>query len=201
MPETTLSQVPSIYIAADDGADIINKSLGGFPGYTDDPQVRAVDDVSNKGVIAISSAGNSGSTGVYSVGNPGTGLLGLSIASFDNAEAPFPYAVIDEKRIPYGFGEANANFKEGQLLDVVVNDFEADANDVQDDGVKINHSGGSSARCGRAFAAGAAQCVLYSTDLSIPGIAGSADIPSIMIGQAGGRAIIAAVKAGKTPTF
>ncbi|KAI8828894.1 peptidase S8/S53 domain-containing protein [Chytriomyces cf. hyalinus JEL632] len=207
----------AIYMAAEDGADIINMSLGGFPGYTDDPQVRAVDDVSNKGVIVISSAGNSGSTGVYSVGNPGNGLLGLSIASFDNAEAPFPYAIIDEKRIPYGFGEANANFKEGQLLDVVVNDLDADANDVQDDGVKINVNatgkalllrwgdralgGGSSARCGRAFAAGAAQCVLYSTDLSIPGIAGSADIPSIMIGQAGGRAIIAAVKAGKTPKF
>ncbi|KAJ3228006.1 hypothetical protein HDU81_006373 [Chytriomyces hyalinus] len=159
------------YRAAEEGADIINMSLGGVPGYTDDPQVRAVDAVSNKGVIVISSAGNSGTTGVYSVGNPGNGLLGLS-------------------------------------------NLEADANNVQDDGVKSNVNatgkalllrwgdralgGGSSARCGRAFAAGAAQCVLYSTDLSIPGIAGSADIPSIMIGQAGGRATI---KAGKTPKF
>ncbi|KAJ3399138.1 hypothetical protein HDU80_008224 [Chytriomyces hyalinus] len=46
-------------------------------------------------------------------------------ASFDNAE------------VPYYFGEGNANFKEGQLLDVVVNDLEADANNVQGDGVKI----------------------------------------------------------------
>ncbi|TPX54395.1 hypothetical protein CcCBS67573_g09579 [Chytriomyces confervae] len=63
-----------------------------------------------KGFIVISSAGNSGSTGG---------------ASFDNAE------------VPYYFGEGNANFKEGQLLDVVVNDLEADANNVQGDGVKI----------------------------------------------------------------
>ncbi|KAJ3265702.1 hypothetical protein HDU77_004232 [Chytriomyces hyalinus] len=68
-----------------------------------------------KGFIVLSSAGNSGSTG---------------IASFDNA---VPHAIINEKRIPCYFGEGNANFKEGQLLDVVVNDVEADANNVQGD--------------------------------------------------------------------
>ncbi|KAI8620781.1 hypothetical protein BC830DRAFT_1215136 [Chytriomyces sp. MP71] len=205
----------AILMAANDGADVINLSLGGGPAYNDEPQDLAVDKVTAAGHFVIASAGNDGASGIFTTGNPSNARTALSIASFDNVEAPYQTITVDGAPFIYNLGSNNANFTVGQTLDVIVNDLEADVKDVQNDGlagVQVNAAGkalvlrwgdsslgGSVARCTAAFKAGAAACILYNNGPSMFSIGGSSDIPSLLTSSEGGKAIIAAFKAGKAP--
>ncbi|KAJ3407797.1 hypothetical protein CcCBS67573_g02954 [Chytriomyces confervae] len=204
----------ALYRAAADGANVINLSLGGGPSYNDDPQDIAAEVIAKKGVMVIASAGNSGAAGIQTTGNPGNSKGAISVASFDNVVAPYASITVDGAPFIYGLG-SNAKFVPGQVLDVLVNNLDAEDQDIQDDGIgapKVNAAGkallirwgdtskgGSAARCGYAFKAGAVACILYSNNWAMASIAGSPDIPSMFISNDGGKAIIAAFKAGKVP--
>ncbi|KAJ3241853.1 hypothetical protein HDU81_009715 [Chytriomyces hyalinus] len=204
----------ALYRAAADGANVINLSLGGGPSYNDDPQDIAAEVIAKKGVMVIASAGNSGTAGIQTTGNPGNSKGAISVASFDNVVAPYAAITVDGAPYIYGLG-SNAKFVPGQVLDVLVNNPDAEDLDIQDDGIgapKVNAAGkallirwgdtskgGSAARCGYAFKAGAVACILYSNNWAMASIAGSPDIPSMFISNDGGKAILAAFKAGKVP--
>ncbi|KAJ3249583.1 hypothetical protein HDU78_000110 [Chytriomyces hyalinus] len=204
----------ALYRAAADGANVINLSLGGGPSYNDDPQDIAAEVIAKKGVMVIASAGNSGAAGIQTTGNPGNSKGAISVASFDNVVAPYASITVDGVPFIYGLG-SNAKFVPGQVLDVLVNNLDAEDLDIQDDGIgapKVNAAGkallirwgdtskgGSAARCGYAFKAGAVACILYSNNWAMASIAGSPDIPSMFISNDGGKAIIAAFKAGRVP--
>ncbi|RLF48526.1 MAG: hypothetical protein DRN20_04385, partial [Thermoplasmata archaeon] len=55
--------------STDDGADVINLSLGGW-GCNDDPLCEAVKGATERGVIVVAAAGNLGAYGNFTVGSP-----------------------------------------------------------------------------------------------------------------------------------
>ncbi|KAI9329958.1 peptidase S8/S53 domain-containing protein [Obelidium mucronatum] len=206
----------AIYKAAEDGAHILNLSLGGGPSYTGNPFTTATDIVSKAGHHVIWASGNDGSAGAFTTSTANVPAGGISVASFDNVAAPSPYITVDDIKFGYSVGGNNGNFIEGQVLDIVVNDLEADAKDIQNDGTLpgINEQakgkallirwgdlsfGGSIRRCDRAVRSGAIACIIYNNGNNPNGIAGSKEIPSMFTSNAAGKAIIAAVKAGKAP--
>ncbi|KAI9326728.1 peptidase S8/S53 domain-containing protein [Obelidium mucronatum] len=170
----------AIYQAAADGAHILNLSLGFGPAYHDDGTSVAIDKVRRLGHFVIISAGNSGASGSFIHGAPGVAHSAIGVASFDNVAAPQTVIRVDNLPFIYTLGAANGNFAEGEVLDIIVNNLDADAKDVQDDGTKpLNPPvkadgkamlirwgspslGGSAVRCDYAFNAGAKACILYS---------------------------------------
>ena len=105
------------------------------------------------------------------------------------------------------------NSYHGDCLCVCV-DIDAIANNVQNDGcttvspasssgqtvlLRYASSCGSYSACSNAFTAGFARCLLYSDDEYMFTIYGSPSIPSALISQEAGAAIVAAVAAGQTP--
>ncbi len=65
----------------DDGADVINMSLGGT-GNADDPVARAVDVAVASGVVCVVSAGNSGA--YQAIASPGVARRALTVGATDN---------------------------------------------------------------------------------------------------------------------
>ena len=68
----------------DDGADVINMSLGG-PGHPDDAVSRAVDAAVEMGVTVVVSAGNSG-PGHQTIGSPGVARKALTLGATGKAD-------------------------------------------------------------------------------------------------------------------
>ncbi|KAJ3025621.1 UNVERIFIED_CONTAM: hypothetical protein HDU68_006931 [Siphonaria sp. JEL0065] len=209
-------EAAAIYRAAADGAHVINLSIGGGPSYYDSPEAIAAEIVGKAGHFVVASCGNDGAAGPFATGNPGNSRGGLGVASFDNVAIPAPYLTVDDVKYTYAVGSANGAFTEGQVLDIVVNDLTADDNDVQNDGTAAvptidckgkailirwgaTSFGGSAARCGYAYKAGASACILYNNGVAPVAIAGSPNVPSMIIPNAAGKAIITAIKAGKKP--
>ncbi|KAI8618524.1 peptidase S8/S53 domain-containing protein [Chytriomyces sp. MP71] len=207
----------AIYMAATAGANIINISIGGGPAYPDEVDSIAASTVSKNGHFVISAIGNDGASGIMSAGSPGIAQDGLGIASFDNAAVLGPGLTVNGKLFSTSLSTANAKFSPDQQLDIVVNNLRADALNIQNDGLdKINPQatgkalllrwgdtsyGGSAVRCGAAFAAGAAQCILYNNDDSIQvSIRGNSNIPSMIVSHTAGQSIIASFAASKKPT-
>ncbi|KAI8825384.1 peptidase S8/S53 domain-containing protein, partial [Chytriomyces cf. hyalinus JEL632] len=217
--DSTASDVmaAAIYRAANDGADLINLSIGGGPNYPEEVDTIAAEVVGRSGHFVLASAGNSGAKGIQVTGNPSNSHGGFSVASFDSTVTPSPYSLIDDEPYFYGLGSNNPNFVEGESLDIVVNDITADDTDLQTDGAtNLNPAakgkalllrwgatteGGSSKRCGYALAAGATHCILYGNTEEMVGIAGNKGLPSMFLSREGGLALIAKVKAGGKPTF
>lgn len=67
--------------STDDGADVINISLGG-PGDADDPASRAVDQAVAAGAVVVVAAGNDGST-AWSIGSPGAARDAVTVGAVD----------------------------------------------------------------------------------------------------------------------
>ncbi|KAJ3344562.1 hypothetical protein HDU91_000192, partial [Kappamyces sp. JEL0680] len=205
----------AILMAGKDGADIINLSLGGGPAYSESADAVAAIKVGAKGHFVLSANGNDGSAGLFVASSPGISRGGFGIASFDNAEVPASLIVVDGHDFaPVGFGSAFPGFPlDSDLSDIVVNNLDADVNNVLDDGmnplvvnatgkpVLIRWGGASSrARCNSAKAAGATACLLYSNTESTANIFGGDEIYSAFIPRAAGLAIIADIKTGKKPS-
>ncbi|KAJ3217597.1 hypothetical protein HDU81_000784 [Chytriomyces hyalinus] len=121
--DSTASDVmaAAIYRAANDGADLINLSIGGGPNYPEEVDTIAAEVVGKAGHFVLASAGNSGAKGIQVTGNPSNSNGGFSVASFDSTVTPSPYSLIDDVPFFYGLGSNNANFVEGESLDIVVN--------------------------------------------------------------------------------
>ncbi|KAJ3114738.1 hypothetical protein HDU96_001737 [Phlyctochytrium bullatum] len=207
----------AIYLAAKDGADIINLSIGGGPAFADSIDAVAATRVSADKHFVFASNGNDGAVGLYAGGTPAAAVSGFGVASFDNVAVPAPYLTVvnAQSDFQYSAGQLNANFEFDKEYEIVVNDLTADDLDKQDDGSAATPTvsargkallirwgdttfGGSVRRCNYAYRAGAVACIIYSNTVTIPGIFGSADIPSLATDRKAGQAIIAAVKAGQT---
>ncbi|KAJ3107282.1 hypothetical protein HDU97_004421 [Phlyctochytrium planicorne] len=201
----------AIFKAHEDGADIINMSLGGNPNFNDGPDSIAASRVSAEGSIVFSANGNDGASGIFTGESPGNAALGFGIASFDNVAVPKPYFVYEGAKFEYNPGANNNNWNYTTTYDIVANDLTADETDQQEDGkgainpavagktalIRWGDSGGSNARCSAAAKAGAVACILYSNSDSVPDIAGSPLIPSLATTHEAGKTILAALRASK----
>ncbi|KAJ1564995.1 hypothetical protein HK096_005162 [Nowakowskiella sp. JEL0078] len=182
----------AIYLAANDGAHIINISLGGGPRYSDESDAVAAQRVGEAGHIVLASNGNDGDAGAMTVGAPADSLGGLGIASFDNSEVYNPYFTLNGVIFQYQTGSLNSSFPNNQTLDLFVNSPNAIVNRINNDGcanVSTDATGklvvlywgigcGSKKRCDNAANAGAMGCLIISNGPSLIDITGSALIPS-----------------------
>ncbi|KAI9363437.1 peptidase S8/S53 domain-containing protein [Zopfochytrium polystomum] len=189
----------AIYMAADDGADIINLSIGGGPVFPDSDGV-AVSRVSAAGVIVAGANGNDGKSGYMVNSNPGGALGGFGVGSFDNIEIPAYILTVDGAVFPWSGGLTNSSFQlPTETLDIFVNNPDAAKNNVQDDGCSFVNKGaagktvllrfgsvcGSRARCTNAQNAGAKNCLVYSNDDTLPLLTGGF-IPTASTSKAAG---------------
>lgn len=113
--------VAAAYRAAEDGADVLNLSLGGGLEYADSYFATALSRISAAGHIVVQSNGNDGEGGILSSGSVGSEVL--SIASFENlvyysAEAT---VTVDGASYPCNFGSENGNFDFPETLQIVIN--------------------------------------------------------------------------------
>jgi len=82
--------VAAINRAVEDGADVINMSLGSPFGRADEPSAEAADAAAEDGVVVVASAGNEGPN-AYVTGSPAAADRALSVAALD-AVAAIPVA-------------------------------------------------------------------------------------------------------------
>ncbi|KAJ3107300.1 hypothetical protein HDU97_004439 [Phlyctochytrium planicorne] len=202
----------AIYRAAEDGADIINLSLGGGPTYNDGADSDAASRVGAAGSFVFASNGNDGASGLMVAGSPGVAAQGFGIASFDNVEVPKFSLTFNGVKHQINLGGNNANFDYNAPYEIVANDLTADDTDQQEDGlhdinpaikgkmalIRWGDIGFSNRRCTAAAKAGAIACILYSNSDSVPNIAGSALIPSLATTHEAGKILVAALKAASS---
>jgi minor extracellular serine protease Vpr len=87
----------------DDGADVLNISIGASFQWPDYPTAKAADRLVRKGIVVVSSAGNSGTSGLYASGAPALGDKVISVASYNNTHLKVPsfFASPDNRQVPY----------------------------------------------------------------------------------------------------
>jgi subtilisin family serine protease len=208
----------AILRAAQDGADIINLSIGNVD-YADNVGAVAAQIVAKAGHIVVGAIGNSGLAGAYVPDSPGLSLGGLGIASFDNLKTPASALYVDGTAYYYASGVQNGNFTFDVPYSIAVNNPNAAARHVLDDGCSTIHGNvtgkavllyyensvlfcNPNQRCNNAAKAGAAACFLYFQQDSLDfryTIAGSRTIPSLITTRSAGLAIIAKISAKKNP--
>ncbi len=102
---TTEQIIEAIDKAIDDGADIINLSLGNTVNGPDWPTSLALDRTVEKGIVAVTSNGNSGPK-MWTVGSPGTSTKAISVgASSPPLKTPYVTVVGDKRELtlfPFG---------------------------------------------------------------------------------------------------
>ncbi|WP_164667577.1 S8 family serine peptidase [Virgibacillus doumboii] len=97
---TSVQVVAALEQAVDDGADIINLSLGNTVNGPDFPTSVAVNRAVELGVAVVIANGNNG-PGKWTVGSPATATNALSVGASANPQTiPFLYHSLEDKKIP-----------------------------------------------------------------------------------------------------
>lgn len=118
---TTDVVVEAIDWAVDHHMDVINMSLGGPFGRSDDPDAVAASNAVAAGVVVVASAGNEGSA-PYIVGSPSVGQGVISVAAIDSI-SQFPGASLESGATTLKAINANgADLPSGNFTVVVVKD-------------------------------------------------------------------------------
>ncbi len=89
--------------ALNDGAQVVNMSIGAAFGWPQWPTAMASDRLVKRGVVVVTSFGNSGANGLYSGGAPGLGSLVIGVASFDNTHVWEQYFTATPDDAKFGF--------------------------------------------------------------------------------------------------
>jgi subtilisin family serine protease len=91
----------------DDGADVLNMSLGSAFEWPQSPMARAASRLVRHGIVVVAAIGNDAGFGLYSGGAPGVGKEVIGVASFDNTDANFIAFTVspDDTKIGYTASE------------------------------------------------------------------------------------------------
>lgn len=98
---TTENVVLGIERAVQDGANVLNLSLGNILNVPDWPTSIALDNAARAGVIPVVAAGNSG-PGLWTVGSPGTSRMAITVGA-----STVPGESITINKVVYGAPEAS----------------------------------------------------------------------------------------------
>ncbi|KHF39124.1 S8 family serine peptidase [Halalkalibacter okhensis] len=204
---TTENVVAGIERAVQDGADVMNLSLGNTLNSPDFATSIALDWAMAEGVVAVTSNGNSGPNN-WTVGSPGTSREAISVGA-----SRLPYNVFSAKiTTPGGVDYPSANVmgfpSEEELLALNEGEYEfvhvglgaeSDFEGVDVDGKIALISRGEYAfvdKATNAKNAGAVGAIIYNNvsgeQPDVPGMA----IPTIKTTQADGQALLAELEAG-----
>lgn len=87
----------------EDGADVLNMSIGSSFQWPQYPTAAAADRLVNHGVVVVASAGNNGGNGLYATGAPSLGEKVIAVASVDNSHIRARAFTVtpDDKVIPF----------------------------------------------------------------------------------------------------
>lgn len=202
---STEDVVAGIELAVQDGADIMNLSLGNSLNNPDWATSIALDWAMAEGVVAVTSNGNAGPNN-WTVGSPGTSREAISVGATQLPYSVFTAATTSSDGVSYassavqGFPSEEAllalNQEDYELVDV---GFGAPADFAGKDltGKIALISRGASIpfvdKATEAKKAGAVGAILYNNTVgSMPLIPGMA-VPTIMLNQADGQALLAKV--------
>jgi minor extracellular serine protease Vpr len=88
---TTTSEImlDAMELAARNGVDVVNMSIGAALQWPQYPTAQAADRLVRLGIVVVSSAGNDGGLGLYATSAPGVGRDVIGVASFDNTDTNF----------------------------------------------------------------------------------------------------------------
>ncbi len=92
--------------ALDDGADVLNMSIGSSFQWPQYPTAQGADRLVRRGMVVAASIGNSGANGLYAAGAPGVGKRVIGVASFDNIADTLPYFTISPDATKAAFNAA-----------------------------------------------------------------------------------------------
>ena len=93
---------------AEDGADVLNMSIGSAYQWPQYPTAQAANRLVDKGVVVVASAGNNGPQGLYATGAPALGEKVISVASFDNTHIQALSLTVSSDNTPVGYFQATA---------------------------------------------------------------------------------------------
>jgi len=91
--------IKALLRAAEDGMDVINLSLGGTGGWSQDREALVIDMLSKKlGILVVAAAGNEGDLGTFQMGSPGVSRSAISVSSSENPYTSSWYFVVNNSR-------------------------------------------------------------------------------------------------------
>jgi subtilisin family serine protease len=205
--------IRAIEDAVNDGMDVINLSLGGYPAVrpSEDDVVLAVENAVLAGKVVVVSAGNQGSV-PNTVSSPGTSPSAITVGSSLNGRVFAAKVSLDSAEFPSIPGDG-ANSEEpilAPLKDVSEFDPTALACDVLPEGslaglVAVISRGTClfEMKLNNAKAAGAVAAIVYApADAPVPfGMAvGEADLPAVMVSYSDGQVLRQAAGNAETAT-
>jgi minor extracellular serine protease Vpr len=106
-PTTEDILLEAMEMVLDDGADVLNLSLGSPFGWPQDPIAKAASRLVRQGVVVVASIGNEGALGLYGAAAPGVGKEVIGVASFDNTDANLVALTISPDDLPIGYTVAD----------------------------------------------------------------------------------------------
>lgn len=92
--------------AYNDGAQILNMSIGSTFQWPQYPTAAAADRLVDRGVVVVTSAGNAGANGMWAVSAPGVGEKVIATASFVNTHLNLPSFTISPDNLAIGYSRA-----------------------------------------------------------------------------------------------
>jgi minor extracellular serine protease Vpr len=92
---------------ADDGADVLNMSIGSALTWPQYPTAKAASQLVKRGIVVVASIGNEGALGLYAASAPGIGRDVIGVASFDNTHANLVSFTISPDATRVGYVEAS----------------------------------------------------------------------------------------------
>ena len=103
---TTDIIVEALERAFEDGADVVNMSIGAAFQWPQDPSAQAANRLARRGITVVASIGNTGTAGLYAAGAPGVGREVIGVASFDNTHVRLPAFTVSPDDTAIGYSAA-----------------------------------------------------------------------------------------------
>lgn len=93
--------------ARDDGARVVNMSIGSPFAWPEYPTATAADALVDEGVVVVTSGGNSGTSGLFATGAPGVGEKVIATAAVNNLQSS-NLTFRTGAQVSYGYSRATA---------------------------------------------------------------------------------------------
>jgi minor extracellular serine protease Vpr len=90
----------------EDGADVLNLSVGVGFQWPQFPTAVAADALVDAGIVVAAAAGNNGLNGLYGASAPGVGEKVMAVANFVNSHANLPVFTVSPDGLPIGYAQA-----------------------------------------------------------------------------------------------